>query len=195
MRSASEEPATVNAIVHDLGIDQSGASQLIKSATATGHLVIAASPADGRRRETSLAPAGRSMLDQAHRWQEDIFAQLTTGWSDKKRHDFQLAMSDLMDRSYAMDAGAMPTRYRASKDGAGWPSAARRAPLRPWPPRCVFDTRVREVGEPVAALRRRRTARPFLEPAPKSGRNTCVGDQQDRVLATRAQVVGSTHHR
>lgn len=44
------------------------------------------------------------MLDQAHRWQEDIFVQLTTRWCDKKRHDFQQAMTDLMDRSYAMDA-------------------------------------------------------------------------------------------
>lgn len=96
--------ATVNAIAHEVGIDQSGASRLIKSATAVGYLVMAASPADGRRRETSLTPAGRSMLDQAHRWQEEIFAQLTTGWSDKKRRDFEQAMTDLMDRSYAMDA-------------------------------------------------------------------------------------------
>jgi DNA-binding MarR family transcriptional regulator len=97
-------PATVNAIAHDIGIDQSGASRLITSATATGYLAMAASPADGRRREASLTPAGRSMLDQAHRWQEDVFVQLTTGWSDKKRHDFQQAMTDLMHCSYAMDA-------------------------------------------------------------------------------------------
>lgn len=97
-------PATVNAIAHEIGIDQSGASRLIKSATSGGYLAMAASPVDGRRREASLTPAGRFMLDQAHRWQEDIFAQLTTGWSDKKRRDFQRAMTDLMDRSYAMDA-------------------------------------------------------------------------------------------
>jgi MarR family transcriptional regulator, organic hydroperoxide resistance regulator len=97
-------PVTVNAIAHEIGIDQSGASRLIKSATAAGYLAMAASPADGRRREGSLTPAGRSMLDQAHRWQEEIFLQLTEGWSNKKRHDFQQAMTDLMERSYAMDA-------------------------------------------------------------------------------------------
>ncbi|MFC0499307.1 MarR family winged helix-turn-helix transcriptional regulator [Streptomyces mutabilis] len=97
-------PATVNAIAHEIGIDQSGASRLIKSGAAAGCLVMAASAADGRRREASLTSAGRSMLDQAHRWQEDIFVQLTTGWSDKKRRDFQQAMTDLMERSYAMDA-------------------------------------------------------------------------------------------
>lgn len=97
-------PATVNAIANEIGIDQSGASRLIKCATSAGYLAMAASPVDGRRREASLTPAGRSMLDQAHRWQEDIFAQLTAGWSDKKRRDFQQAMTDLMDRSYALDA-------------------------------------------------------------------------------------------
>lgn len=97
-------PATVNAIANEIGIDQSGASRLIKSATAAAYLVMAAPAADGRRREASLTPAGRSMLDQAHRWQEEVFAQLTRGWSDKKRCDFQQAMTDLIERSYAMDA-------------------------------------------------------------------------------------------
>jgi DNA-binding MarR family transcriptional regulator len=96
-------PATVNAIAHEIGIDQSGASRLIKDAAAAGHVIMTASPADGRQREASLTPAGRTMLEQAHRWQEDIFGQLTTGWSEKKRHDFQQAMTDLMDRSYALD--------------------------------------------------------------------------------------------
>ncbi|NJC57230.1 DNA-binding MarR family transcriptional regulator [Brevibacterium marinum] len=94
----------MNAIAQEIGIDQSGASRLIKSATAAGYLVMAASATDGRRREASLTSAGRSMLDQAHRWQEEVFVELTTGWSDKKRRDFQQAMTDLMDRSYEMDA-------------------------------------------------------------------------------------------
>ncbi|GAA4209712.1 MarR family winged helix-turn-helix transcriptional regulator [Actinocatenispora rupis] len=97
-------PATVNAIAYEIGIDQSGASRLVKSAAAAGYLAMAASPADGRRREVSLTPAGRSMLDRAHRWQEDVFAQLTTGWSDSRRRDFRQAMVDLMDRSHTMDA-------------------------------------------------------------------------------------------
>ncbi|QHY96683.1 MarR family protein [Streptomyces sp. S4.7] len=97
-------PATVNAIAQEVGIDQSGASRLIKSATAAGYLVMAASATDGRRREASLTSAGQMMLDQAHRWQEDVFAELTENWSDQKRRDFQQAMTDLIERSYAMDA-------------------------------------------------------------------------------------------
>lgn len=97
-------PATVNSIAQEVGIDQSGASRLIKSATAAGYLVMAAPATDGRRREASLTSAGETMLDQAHRWQEEVFAELTRGWSDKKRCDFQQAMTDLIERSYAMDA-------------------------------------------------------------------------------------------
>lgn len=97
-------PATVNAVAQEVGFDQSGASRLIKSATAAGYLVMAASATDGRRREASLTHAGRSMLDQAHRWQEEVFGELTRGWSDQKRRDFQQAMTDLIERSYEMDA-------------------------------------------------------------------------------------------
>jgi DNA-binding MarR family transcriptional regulator len=95
--------ATVNAVAHEIGIDQSGASRLLKTAIGAGCLVMAASPADGRRREASLTPAGRSMLEGAHRWQEEIFARLTAGWSEQRRRDFEQAMTDLMDRSHAMD--------------------------------------------------------------------------------------------
>jgi DNA-binding MarR family transcriptional regulator len=97
-------PATVNAIAQAIGIDQSGASRLIRSATSAGYLVMEASAADGRRREASLTPAGRSMLQHAHRWQEEVFDRLASGWSEQRRHDFQQAMTDLMGQSYALDA-------------------------------------------------------------------------------------------
>lgn len=96
--------ATVNAIAHEIGIDQSGASRLTKSAAAAGYVTLSVVSTDSRRREATLTPAGRSMLEQAHRWQEEIFEQLTAGWSDKRRRDFQQAMIELMDRSYALDA-------------------------------------------------------------------------------------------
>lgn len=102
--SLSATPATVNSIAKEVGIDQSGASRLIKSATAARYLVVASSTTDGRRREASLTSSGRSMLDQAHRWQEEVFAELTRGWSDKKRRDFQQAMTDLIERSYVINA-------------------------------------------------------------------------------------------
>lgn len=106
VRSLTERgaAATVNAIAHEIAIDQSGASRLIKSATAAGYLAMETSASDGRRREVSLTPAGRSMLDQAHRWQEEVFLHLAADWSESRRREFQQAMTDLMDRSYELDA-------------------------------------------------------------------------------------------
>lgn len=94
---------TVTAIAREIGIDQSGASRLLQSATQAGYLVVEVSAADGRRREAALTPAGRTMLEQAHRWQESAFAQLSAGWSEVRRRDFQRAMTELMQRSYELD--------------------------------------------------------------------------------------------
>ncbi|MGY6652257.1 MarR family winged helix-turn-helix transcriptional regulator [Amycolatopsis sp. TRM77291] len=95
---------TVNAIAAEIGIDQSGVSRLVKSAIEEGHLTMEASRSDGRRREVSLTAAGRSMLDQAYRWQEQVFDQLTVGWSEKRRREFQRGMSDLIERSRLLAA-------------------------------------------------------------------------------------------
>jgi len=95
--------ATVNAIAREIGIDQSGASRLVKSAAAAGYLVLTAPATDGRRREAALTAAGRAMLEDAHRWQEEVFAELTAGWSDRRRREFRAGMTELMERSYAID--------------------------------------------------------------------------------------------
>jgi DNA-binding MarR family transcriptional regulator len=65
---------------------------------------MAVSAADGRQRDVSLTLADRSKLEQAHRWQEQFFDELTEGWSEKRRRDFQQAMADLIDESYALGA-------------------------------------------------------------------------------------------
>lgn len=96
--------ATVNAVAHEIGIDQSGASRLVKSATEAGYLTMQASKTDGRRRQATVTSSGHIMLEQAHDWQEQVFNRLTEGWSKQQRRDFQQAMTDLIDRSYALDA-------------------------------------------------------------------------------------------
>ncbi|WP_280300694.1 MarR family winged helix-turn-helix transcriptional regulator [Nocardia neocaledoniensis] len=93
------DQATVNAIAREIGIDQSGASRLVKSATRAGYLVMRPGVTDGRVRHATLTPAGRILLDRAHAWQEEIFDRLTTGWSERRRRDFHRAMTDLMSRS------------------------------------------------------------------------------------------------
>ncbi len=97
-----EEPATVNAVADEIGIDQSGASRLIKSAVDAGYLTMTTAPSDGRRREAAVTPIGHTALRKAHAWQERMFDELTAGWSQQRRDDFQSAMADLIARSYAI---------------------------------------------------------------------------------------------
>jgi DNA-binding MarR family transcriptional regulator len=97
-----DEPATVNAVADEIGIDQSGASRLIKSAVDAGYLTMTTAPSDGRRREAAVTPIGHTALRQAHAWQERMFDELTAGWSQQRRDDFQTAMADLIARSYVI---------------------------------------------------------------------------------------------
>ena len=96
-------PATVNAVADEIGIDQSGASRLVTSATAAGYLTMAASETDRRVRQATVTATGAEMLGQAHHWQEQVFDRLTRSWSDDQRRNFQRAMTDLMNRSYGLD--------------------------------------------------------------------------------------------
>ncbi|MFT4265383.1 MAG: MarR family winged helix-turn-helix transcriptional regulator [Nocardioides sp.] len=97
------EAATVNAVAEEIGIDQSGASRLIKSAVDAGYVTLAVTPSDGRRREVTVTPSGHTVLRQAHAWQERVFDELTAGWSQQRRDDFQRAMADLVGRSRAIN--------------------------------------------------------------------------------------------
>lgn len=98
-----DEPATVNAIARELGIDQSGASRMIKNAVAAGYLEMTTGSTDGRSREASMTSAGAAALEKAHTWQEEVFAELTAEWSPARRDDFHSSMADLIARSYAID--------------------------------------------------------------------------------------------
>jgi DNA-binding MarR family transcriptional regulator len=96
--------ATVNAIGEEIGIDQSGASRLVRNATEAGYLTMRASDTDGRRRHATVTPSGQALLAQAHAWQEQVFDRLTEGWSRQRRRDFQHAMTELIENSYASAA-------------------------------------------------------------------------------------------
>lgn len=92
-------PPSINAIAREIGIDQSGASRLVRSATHAGYLTMLVSAADGRQRHAAVTTDGHRMLAHAHDWQEAVFAQLTEGWSESRRRDLQQAMVELIDRS------------------------------------------------------------------------------------------------
>lgn len=98
-----DEPSTINAVARELGIDQSGASRMIKNAVNADYLAMTKGSVDSRRREVSMTPAGVAALEKAHAWQEQVFTKLTAGWSQSRRDDFHKAMADLITRSYATD--------------------------------------------------------------------------------------------
>lgn len=104
--STRKQTATVNAIAEEIGIDQSGASRLVKSAAEAGYLEPRDSPADSRRRQVTLTPRGHTVLKQAHAWQEHVFMELTPEWSQQRRDDFQTAMADLIARSQTITSPA-----------------------------------------------------------------------------------------
>lgn len=99
---------TVNAIAQEIGIDQSGASRLVNRATAAGYLTVMASEGDGRCRQVTITRSGTELLQQAHDWQEQVFAWLTGEWSEARRREFRQAMLDLTERSYLLDARSTP---------------------------------------------------------------------------------------
>jgi DNA-binding MarR family transcriptional regulator len=101
---AKRGPATINAVAHEIGIDQSGASRLVKDAVEAGYLEMKPSPHDARQRVVALKKAGRQLLLDAHRWQEEVFAQLTDDWETRERVAFHRAMLRLLNRSHEIEA-------------------------------------------------------------------------------------------
>ncbi|MFC4561725.1 MarR family winged helix-turn-helix transcriptional regulator [Nocardiopsis mangrovi] len=95
--------ATINAVAREVGIDQSGASRLVKDAVAAGHLELRPSGTDARRREVSVTPAGLALLRDARRWQEAVFDHLTEQWTPRQRDEFHRAMRRLVERSHTLD--------------------------------------------------------------------------------------------
>jgi DNA-binding MarR family transcriptional regulator len=94
--------ATISQIAHEIGIDQSGASRLVTTATRAGYLALRPSDSDGRHRRALLTSAGSELLKDAHVWQERVFDKLAEGWSQQGRDDFQRAMTDLINHTHQL---------------------------------------------------------------------------------------------
>lgn len=92
-------PATITALAREIGIDQSGASRLVRAAADAGHLDLTPADHDGRVRVVRLRESGRGLLAAAHAWQEEVFDRLTADWGAERRREFQRSMTELVDRS------------------------------------------------------------------------------------------------
>jgi DNA-binding MarR family transcriptional regulator len=88
--------ATVNDVADELGIDQSGASRFITQAVDRGYLRKIASPRDARQRLLVVTDEGTALVAAAHRWQEQVFDNLTTEWSPTEVEQFHQLMERLV---------------------------------------------------------------------------------------------------
>ncbi|MET0238047.1 MAG: MarR family winged helix-turn-helix transcriptional regulator [Kibdelosporangium sp.] len=85
---AMQGAATVNAVAHQLGLDHSGASRMVKEAAAAGYLTRAESEQDRRRTSVRLTTQGTDLLAGARRWQEQVFDELTASWDERDKAQF-----------------------------------------------------------------------------------------------------------
>ncbi|WHT22493.1 MarR family winged helix-turn-helix transcriptional regulator [Crossiella sp. CA-258035] len=85
--STGAEPS-VGEIAHRLGLDHSGASRLVRDATAAGYLARVESEVDRRRTVPRLTESGRELLTGALDWQRQAFAELTADWAEPDRRRF-----------------------------------------------------------------------------------------------------------
>ncbi|MEU4314082.1 MarR family winged helix-turn-helix transcriptional regulator [Nocardia sp. NPDC024068] len=96
---AADSPgeATITAVAHQLGLDHSGASRMVRDATAAGYLSRHGSDLDRRRTALHLTPAGHRLLADAHDWQRRVFDRLTENWPAADRRRFAGYLQRLAD--------------------------------------------------------------------------------------------------
>ncbi|MCF6468854.1 winged helix-turn-helix transcriptional regulator [Nonomuraea sp. MG754425] len=96
VRTAPGE-ATVGTVAHQLGLDHSGASRMVKEAVDAGHLERATSPHDRRRAALRLTERGHALLAGSREWQRHAFDELTASWDEADRLRFAAYLRRLAD--------------------------------------------------------------------------------------------------
>ncbi|WP_255638519.1 MarR family winged helix-turn-helix transcriptional regulator [Amycolatopsis sp. DSM 110486] len=86
--SEHTDEVTVATVAHHLGLDHSGASRMVRDATAAGYLTRGTSGQDRRRASLQLTDTGRELLNASHQWQRRTFNDLTATWSATDRQRF-----------------------------------------------------------------------------------------------------------
>jgi DNA-binding MarR family transcriptional regulator len=80
--------ATVSAVAHQLGLDHSGASRMVKDAAMAGCITREESEEDKRRTVVRLTGQGSELLAGARQWQQKVFDELTASWDAKDKAQF-----------------------------------------------------------------------------------------------------------
>jgi DNA-binding MarR family transcriptional regulator len=82
------DEVTVGTVAHQLGLDHSGASRMVRDAVGAGYLTRIASGRDRRRVSLRLTESGQDLLRGSHQWQRRTFDELTATWSEHDRRQF-----------------------------------------------------------------------------------------------------------
>lgn len=77
----SNQPVSITDVARNLAVDHSVASRMVAKAADDGLVVKQRSQGDPRQMLLSLTSKGESILTDAHAWQEQVFRELTQGWS------------------------------------------------------------------------------------------------------------------
>ncbi|WP_225732418.1 MULTISPECIES: MarR family winged helix-turn-helix transcriptional regulator [unclassified Nocardia] len=86
--AAGAGTTTITGVAHQLGLDHSGASRMVRDAVAAGYVARAPSESDRRSAVLRLTARGRRLLADAHEWQRTVFDELTADWSETDRRRF-----------------------------------------------------------------------------------------------------------
>ena len=97
-RRAAAATVPVADVAHELGVDHSGASRMVSEASRQGYLVREAAADDARRATLTLTKDGLDVLAAAQAYQDDVFGQLTAGWSVKDAARFATYLRRLADQ-------------------------------------------------------------------------------------------------
>ncbi|MFF4619229.1 MarR family winged helix-turn-helix transcriptional regulator [Nonomuraea jabiensis] len=91
------EPPTVGTVAHQLGLDHSGASRMVRDAVEAGYLARDTSERDRRRACLRLTESGHALLAGARQWQRRAFEELTASWDERDRRQFATYLRRLAD--------------------------------------------------------------------------------------------------
>jgi len=88
-----DQEVTVGVVAERLTIDPSTASRLVAETIAAGYLTRTPSQTDSRRICLELTQAGEVLVEQAHRYQQSVFARITHQWPEQERQEFARLLS------------------------------------------------------------------------------------------------------
>ena len=106
IEAAGGPRASIGAVATELGLDRSNASRMLADAVAAGLVTRTVSAGDARRTVLGVTPDGRSLLDAARAWQQDVFTRLVADWPAQDARRFAAYLDRLAsEQSRPSDQG------------------------------------------------------------------------------------------